>query len=142
MMFLPAISFAIHGSCPFGQILNVRHQCVSGGGGGVSGGGGGVSQSNDLIDIILRIGDLFRATIPVLITLGVIYFIWGVIQYMIGDSEEAKTKGRDTILYGIIGLTVIIAMWGLVFLFQNTFGLSNPRNNLAPIESIDNLSPR
>ncbi len=74
-----------------------------------------------IIGIICKIGELFSYIIPVLVSLGVIYFIWGVIQYMIGDSEEAKTKGRDTILYGIIGLTVIIAMWGLVEILKVTF---------------------
>ena len=76
-------------------------------------------------NIICRIGYLLNRIIPVLISLGVIYFIWGVVQYMIGGDEEKKKKGKEKIIYGIIGLVVIVGMWGLVNLVTSTFGLSN-----------------
>ena len=43
---------------------------------------------------------------------------------MINDSEEAKSKGKDKIIYGIIGFAVIVGVWGLVDLITNTFGLT------------------
>ena len=76
-----------------------------------------------LSGILLNIGDLLSAILPVLVAFGVIYFIWGVILYVIGDSEEAKKTGRDKIIYGIIGLAVIISIWGLVYLIQDTLGV-------------------
>jgi hypothetical protein len=39
---------------------------------------------------------------------------------MIADSEEAKTKGKDHIIYGLIGFTVIVTVWGLVNIVVNT----------------------
>ncbi|KKS24434.1 MAG: hypothetical protein UU82_C0006G0032, partial [Candidatus Nomurabacteria bacterium GW2011_GWC2_41_8] len=36
---------------------------------------------------------------------------------------EAKKAGRDRIIFGIIGLAVIIALWGLVRILTNTFGV-------------------
>jgi len=72
--------------------------------------------------IICRIGNIFNVIIPILIVLGVLYFVWGVISYVIGSDEEAKKKGRDRIIYGIIGLVVIVGMWGLVRIVLNTFG--------------------
>src|SRR3989344_322232 len=73
--------------------------------------------------IICKIGDILSVIIPILVVLGVVYFVWGVISYVIGDDEEAKKKGRDRMIYGIIGLVVIVAMWGLVSILDNTFGL-------------------
>jgi hypothetical protein len=75
-------------------------------------------------DILCRISELMSALLPIIISLGVLYFVWGVVQFMIGDTEEAKTKGKDTILYGIIGLAVIVSIWGLVALLNQTFGVS------------------
>ena len=74
---------------------------------------------------LCKIADILSAIVPILIILGVIYFVWGVISYVIASDEEAKTVGRDRIIFGIIGLAVIIAVWGLVKILTNTFGLSN-----------------
>ncbi len=63
--------------------------------------------------------------LPLLIGLGVLYFIWGVVQYFIGDSEEAKKTGKDRIIYGIIGLAIIVSIWGLVNVVVKTFGLDS-----------------
>jgi len=77
-----------------------------------------------LTDIVSKISALFSAIIPVLVAFGVLYFIWGMVQYFIGDSEEAKKTGRDRIIYGIIGLAVVVSIWGLVAILNQTFGLS------------------
>ncbi len=74
---------------------------------------------------LCTIGSLLNKVVPVLIALGVVYFVWGVISFVIADDEEAKTKGKDRIIWGIIGLAVIIGMWGLVAVLRNTFGINN-----------------
>ncbi len=73
--------------------------------------------------VICQIGELLKAVVPVLVALGLAYFIWGVIRYVIGGDEEAKTKGRDTMVFGVIGLTVIVGIWGIVEILINTFDL-------------------
>ncbi|KKS04695.1 MAG: hypothetical protein UU82_C0010G0020 [Candidatus Nomurabacteria bacterium GW2011_GWC2_41_8] len=73
--------------------------------------------------ILYNISKLLNLIIPVLLSLGVVYFVWGVVRYVIGDSEEAKKKGRDRMIYGIIGLTVITSLWGLVNIVVETFGI-------------------
>ena len=75
--------------------------------------------------VICKIGDILNTVIPILIVLGVVYFVWGVITYVIQSDEEAKKAGRNRIIFGIIGLVVIVGMWGLVNIVTNTFGLNN-----------------
>jgi hypothetical protein len=41
----------------------------------------------------------------------------------ISASEEAKKKGKDHMIYGIIGFAVIVGVWGLVNIVTTTFGL-------------------
>jgi len=88
--------------------------------------------SGNLFGLLCRLGELFNAVIPVLIALGVLYFVWGVIMYVVAGDEEKKKEGRDKIVYGLIGLAVIIGLWGLVNLLRNTFGLSNTTNIELP----------
>jgi len=79
--------------------------------------------------ILCKIGDILNIVVPILITLAVIYFVWGVITYVIASDEEAKKAGRNRIVFGLIGLAIIIAVWGLVFLLTRTFGIdTNPQN--------------
>ena len=75
--------------------------------------------------VICKVGSILNTIIPILIVLGVVYFVWGVISYMISADEEQKEKGRDKIIYGIIGLVVIVGMWGLVRIVTSTFNLNN-----------------
>ena len=91
-----------------------------------------ISQSGTLFGLLCRFGQLFNAVVPVLIALGVLYFVWGVVTYVISSDEEAKKAGRDRIIYGIIGLAVIIGVWGLVNFLRNTFGLNNNTNIQLP----------
>jgi len=94
-----------------------------------------------LSNIMCRIGELLGYVIPVLVALGVVYFVWGVVQYVIGDSEEAKKKGRDRMIFGIVGLVVIVAVWGLVAIILRTFGLDE--DNVAPTTNeLQNLLPK
>ncbi len=74
-----------------------------------------------LYNILCKIHEILSAVLPVLVALGVVYFVWGVITYVIAGDDEAKTKGRDRIIFGIIGLAVIVSVWGLVYLLTDTF---------------------
>lgn len=81
--------------------------------------------SANLGDMLCRIAELLKPIIPILFTLGIIYFVYGIITYVIGDDEEAKQKGRDRIFFGIIGFAVIVSIWGLVAIVKKTFGVGN-----------------
>jgi len=90
-----------------------------------------VGQGN-IQAIICKIGEVLDTLIPVLIVLGIVFFVWGVVSYVIGKDEEAKKRGKDKMIYGIIGLVVIVAMWGLVGIITNTFDLNGSTNVTIP----------
>ncbi len=79
----------------------------------------------DAFSVITVINKILATLIPVLITLAVVYFIWGVIQYTLSSDEEAKKKSRAKIIQGLIGLFVIVAFWGIIRLVTNTFGVGS-----------------
>lgn len=78
--------------------------------------------------LICKLNEILGAILPFLIALGVVYFVWGVITYVISSDEEAKKTGRNRMIFGIIGLVVIVGMWGLVRIITNTFDLRNTTN--------------
>lgn len=74
---------------------------------------------NLLTDIISR------SLIPLLIAIALIVFIWGVINYITsaGDQEK-RAESIQYMTWGIIGLFVIVAVWGLVGVLARTFGIT------------------
>lgn len=43
------------------------------------------------------------------------FFLWGVFEFVrAAGDEEARKKGRDHIIYGVIGLAVMASVYGLV----------------------------
>lgn len=107
------------------------------------GGGGTVlssCSSGGLYSFLCRIHELLSAILPVLIALGVVYFVYGVVTYFIASDEEAKTSGKDRIIFGVIGLAVILSIWGLVRIVTNTFGTEQPAPTQRQIQDL--LPPR
>lgn len=95
-----------------------------------------IASAQGLTDTLTTISGILRAILPILVSLGVIYFVWGVVQYFIGDSEEAKKNGRDRIIYGIIGLAVIVSIWGLVAIVTQTLNLGGAESNAPDVSNL------
>ena len=73
--------------------------------------------------ILADIRDILNVAIPVLMVLGVVYFIWGVIEFMTAKDEEKRKEGRSKMIWGIVGLFVIIAVWALVDVIAGSFNI-------------------
>ncbi|MBP9802847.1 MAG: hypothetical protein KBD14_00870 [Candidatus Pacebacteria bacterium] len=84
-----------------------------------------VFGDDKLSALLCKIGFLINAVIPILISLGVVYFIWGVIQYAIARDEEMKAEGRGAMIHGLIALLVIVSIWGLVNFMKKFIGLGS-----------------
>ncbi len=74
-------------------------------------------------DFIYNIISLLDIVIYLIIALAVIVFFYGIVLYIAkSDSESERKKGVQYILFGIIGLFVMISVWGLVYILTSTFG--------------------
>ena len=74
-----------------------------------------VAHAQTFGTIINQITSLLNRVIPILFLIATIVFFWGIILYITsGGDEEKRTEGRQYIIYGLIGLFVMIAVWGIV----------------------------
>ncbi len=88
-------------------------------------------------DVLCKIGSILKTIIPVMIVLGVVYFIWGIVTYVIASEEEAKQAGKMRMIYGIIGFVVIFALEGIVMIVINTFGF-DPNSSILISNFVQN----
>jgi hypothetical protein len=86
-----------------------------------------------LDDAVTSIGLLVGKLIPILIALGLLFFIWGLVQFiMAGGDDAAKEKGKSHMVWGIIALFVMISVWGIVGLLSEITGVETGGTVDAP----------
>ena len=71
--------------------------------------------------------------VPLVITLSVVAFIWGMIEYFLNPNNEEKRKsGKGFMFWGLITLFVMVSMWGIVSVLSNTFGFKTSSTPIIP----------
>lgn len=122
MILIPAASFAQQYSQPIGpnDIGAPQGNVPS---------SGRITDVNVLATKLVNIGNLF---IYLLITVAVIFIVWHVVIYLIRPGADDRKEAGKSIFYGILGLFIILSIWGLVNILLNTFGT----NNNVPVDRI------
>ena len=83
-----------------------------------------INSFRELIKTIIE--NVFKPLVGIILTLALIYFLWGVFKYIQSAGDETKRKeGISMMTYGVIALFVMVSVWGLVDLLKNTFPLDN-----------------
>lgn len=75
--------------------------------------------------VIETVTGWLNSIISLLFVLVTLYFIWGVIEYVkAGGDDAAVKKGKTHMIYGIIGMAVMAAAWGIVGVVRSSFGVT------------------
>ncbi len=90
-----------------------------------------------LIDLIITYANRI---LVLMMGVAVVMFVYHVIKYFIMADSERKEAG-PYVMWSLIGFFVILSMWGLVNILQNTFGLQNDTNRPAGWNSFTNIFP-
>ncbi|KKU67316.1 MAG: hypothetical protein UX89_C0016G0019 [Parcubacteria group bacterium GW2011_GWA2_47_16] len=75
--------------------------------------------------------NIIDAVIPFLVGLAVMLVIYGIVGFIShAADEEKRTEAKNFIIWGIIGIFVMISIWGFVNILVKTFNL-DPSANIA-----------
>jgi uncharacterized membrane protein YozB (DUF420 family) len=83
--------------------------------------------------------NLFSLIIPVLISLAILAFLSGVAMYIWkGASETERSKGKQFMFWGVVGIFVMVSFLGLIEILQDTFfgagEVFQNTNNSVPVD--------
>lgn len=80
-----------------------------------------------LDSFLLKFNDaILNPLITLLFAIAVVYFSWGIFEFIRdSDSGEAREKGKSHMVYGIVGMFIMIAVFGIMRLITNTLGLDD-----------------
>lgn len=82
------------------------------------------SSGSALDNIIKNVGGTLQTVIGLLFILATLIFLWGIIRFIASSGDEtARAKSRGMMLWGIIGLAVMVAAWGVTTLLIDYFGV-------------------
>lgn len=73
------------------------------------------------------INTINNVIVPVLFAVAFIVFLWGAFTTFIlgAGSEDVKEKGKNLMLWGLIGFFVMVSVWGLVNILTGTISFGN-----------------
>ncbi len=67
------------------------------------------------------INNIVNPIVWLMFAVATLVFVYGVLQMVIkGEDSEARSAGQKSILYGLIGMFIMISAWGIVYLISNT----------------------
>ena len=77
--------------------------------------------------------------IGLLFALAIVYFLYGVFEFILNQAnEEKKTTGKSHMLWGVIGITIMMGVWTILGIVLNTLGIS--KGEINPEQGTVNLT--
>jgi len=84
------------------------------------------------------LGDLIDAAIPILIGVALLIFFWGLIKYIMkpgGGEGHGGTDGKTIMIAGLVGLFIMVSVWGIIRLAQTVFGIQTNQQAGQQVQS-------
>lgn len=81
--------------------------------------------------LLIAFRGILGLLVPVLFGLSLIYFFWGVGQFILHDAGNDKTRedGKKKIMWGIIALFVFVSIYGILKFIGTAVSIDVPVTN-------------
>jgi len=67
---------------------------------------------------------IINPLIGFLFALAMVYFIYGVARYLLSpENEEARKESKTQMIWGVIGMFIMVSVFGIMHLIQQTLGI-------------------
>ncbi len=85
--------------------------------------------------LIGSIGSLLNSLIPIIFALCLIYFFWGISQFILHAGEEkTRAEGKNKMIWGVVALFIFISIYGILSVIANLTGVpTNTSSSYFPI---------
>jgi len=67
---------------------------------------------------------IVNPTILLMFAIATTVFVWGLVQFIAtSETDEGREKGKRKILWGLIGIFIMISAFGIIRIVLQTFGI-------------------
>jgi len=86
--------------------------------------------------------EIINPLILLLFALAVAYFLWGMLKFFSsGQNEERKTEGKQHMLWGVVGMTIMMGVFFILNLILSTFDIQGVNPKEGTVELNFNYDP-
>ena len=79
---------------------------------------------SNLETLVTSIGRLVGLALPIVVGIALLAFFWGLVKFIFAQgNEETKADAKKIMLWGLIALFVMVAVWGLVRFIGDALGI-------------------
>lgn len=80
---------------------------------------------SNLQAIVQKIAAIVNMLIPLVFSLGILGFFWGLVKYIFAQSsEDGKKDAKNIMLWSLVALFIMASVFGIITLAQNTVGVN------------------
>lgn len=99
------------------------------------------AASANLNEFIGKVDNMIiNPLIGLLFALAIVFFLYGVFEFFSNQTnEEKKTIGKSHMLWGIIGITIMMGVWTILGIMLNTLDI--PKTEIDPEKGTVHLNP-
>ena len=73
----------------------------------------------------------------VIFALGFLLFVYGLVEFLWKINGEGDTnEGKKHMVYGIVGMLIMVSVYGILDLIDNTFGLNFANPDVSRVNNI------
>lgn len=85
-----------------------------------------IAYADGVDDFIHNVNRLIlNPLIQLVFAVALIVFLYGMVEFLINqESEEKKTAGKRHMLWGVIGMTIMFSVWGILTIVLDTFNIT------------------
>ena len=81
---------------------------------------------------------IINPLIYLLFALALVFFLFSVAEFIFNqDNEEKKTAGKSHMLWGIVGITIMMGVWTILGIILNSLNI--PKSQIDPEKGTVNL---
>ncbi len=80
--------------------------------------------------------EIVNPLIGLLFALAVLYFLYGMAQFILSEqNDEKKTDGKSHMMWGIIGITIMMGVWTILGIVIDTLNIQgvNPEQGTVDL---------
>jgi uncharacterized membrane protein YidH (DUF202 family) len=82
---------------------------------------------------------IINPLISFLFALAIVFFLYGVLEFFMNqENEEKKTTGKSHMIWGIIGITIMLGVWTILNIVLSTLGIN--KSEINPEQGTVNLN--